>query len=262
MNGTGAAKLGLVYGAGGTRGGAFIRAGIAALAERTGWVPAMSTTIIGTSVGALNAARVDPQPIMAPVAVADALGDLAARLTPCGPGLFERVIPVPRRLGGRIAGRIVPAGAHAPEYGVATPPYHPGVRVVSCRRSNGSRRITKLDEAFDPANELYASAAIPGFSRPVQLDGADHVDGAIWSTTNADLISTRDHDLLIVIAPMVPTEGGSTFQRTNRALLLDELGPWRRAGRPVLFLGPSPTAMAAPDDIEAFAADARSQILG
>jgi predicted acylesterase/phospholipase RssA len=134
--------------------------------------------------------------------------------------------------------------------------------VVSCRRSDGSRRITPLHQARHPTDELYASAAIPGFARPVRLDDAEHVDGAIWSTTNADLVGCKDHDVLIVIAPMVPTEGGSVFERTNRALLMDELGPWRRAQKPVVFLGPSPTAMAAPHDIEGFAADARAQVLG
>ena len=220
----------------------------------------MSSTVVGTSVGALNAARVDPTPVSPSAAVIERLGDLAARLEHPSAGFDDRLIEPARQILGRAIGRLVPAGKHAPDYDVASPPYHPGVRVVSCRRSDGTRRITQLSTAQDYAAELYASAAIPGWAPPVLLGGVEHVDGAMWSTSNADLISPDDHDLLIAIVPMVSKAGGSLVVRGHRASLLDELDPWHEAGKPVVYVVPTAEALSARKDHHAFAADARKQI--
>lgn len=257
---TGPPAIGLVLGAGGTPGGAFIRAGLAALAASTGYRPEMSATVIGTSVGALNAARIPAEPSTPPLAVADAVGDLAQRLAPTPRSLLDRLVPAPRQILGRLVGRLAPRGSHAPGYPVASPPYHPGVRVVSCRRSDGARRITPLDRAADPTAELYASAAVPAFAPPVLLDGTEHVDGAVWSTTNADLVGPDDHDVLIVIAPMVPGHGGSLVHRAHRSAMLAEVEPWVRAEKPVLILVPSEDALINRSETDAFAADARRQV--
>lgn len=250
-------RVGLVLGAGGTQGGFFIRSALAALTERTGFVPTMSSTVIGTSVGALNAARIDPNPVEVTPSILDELRDLAVVAAPPERGLGDRVLSGPRRFLGRVVGRVVPAGSHHPDYPVAAGPYHEAVRTVSCRRSDGTRRITVLSRAAAPAAELYASAAIPGFAPPVELDGIEHVDGAIWSTTNADLINPEDHDLLIVIAPMAALEGGGLLPRSHRAAVLAEVAPWGRAAKPVVFVAPSAKAIEGRHDLEAFAAAAR-----
>lgn len=257
---TGPARIGLVLGAGGSPGGAFIRSGLRSLRETTGFRPEMSSVVVGTSVGALNAARIPAEPLTAPVPVADALGDLGLSLGPPPRRLFDRLTPAPRVILGRLVGRLAPRGTHPPDYPVAGGPYHPAVRVVSCRRSDGTRRITLLRRAEDPAAELYASAAVPGFAPPVRLDGVDHVDGAVWSTTNADLLDPGELDVLIVIGPMVPRHGGSLVHRTHRAALLSELERWRRAEKPVVVLVPSEDALINRSETEAFAADARDQV--
>ncbi len=254
-------RIGLVLGAGGTPGGFFLRAAMAALTERTGFEPAMSSTVIGTSAGALNAARIAPDPRPADASHLHRLTELAEECGPPARTLSDRIIAGPRRLLGRAVGRLVPEGTNSPQYPVAAPPYHPGVRAVSCRRSDGTRRITSLAQAVDPAAELYASAAIPGFAPPVVLDGAPHVDGAVWSTTNADLISPRAFDAMVVIAPMAPRTGGSIVQRGHRASLLAEIAPWLAAGKPVVVVMPTLPALENRRDHEAFAADARSQVL-
>lgn len=255
-------RIGLVLGAGGVPGGFFLRAAMAALGERTGWSPSMSSTVVGTSAGALNAARIGSEPLTVPARVGSALEDLAAQLHPPELSTLDRVVAPIRRFGGRAVGRIVPAGKNVQDYEVARQPFHPAVQVVSCRRSNGERRVTRLVEASDPTAELYASAAIPGVTPPVRLDGEDHVDGAVWSTSNADLVDTTAHDLLIVIAPMVPASAGSLLQRGHRAALLTEVAAWRQADRPVIYLVPSAEALAQRSDHEAFGNDARLQVLG
>lgn len=261
MNNADAARVGLVLGAGGTPGGYFIRAAMAAISERTQWQPAMCHSMVGTSVGALNAARINPHPIPTPADVVAAIGELASTLPIPAVTLADRLIQPGREIIGRAVGRLVPAGKNHPTYPVAQPPFHPGVRVVSCRRSDGTRRITHIAKAADHTAELYASAAIPGWAPPVLLDGVEHVDGAVWSTTNADLISPEAHDALIVVAPMVPGSGGSLVQRGHRASLLTELQPWQDADKPVVFVVPSPRGLAQRKDHDAFGSDARTQIL-
>ena len=261
MNNTADARVGLVLGAGGTPGGFFIRGAMAAISERTRWQPAMCHTMVGTSIGALNAARINPHPIPIPSEVLAAIGELAGTLPIPAVSLADRLIHPGREIIGRAVGRLVPAGKHEPTYPVAAPPFHPGVRVVSCRRSDGTRRITRIVDATDPEAELYASAAVPGWAPPVLLDGVEHVDGAVWSTTNADLISPETHDALIVVAPMVPGSGGSLVERGNRASLLTELQPWQDAAKPVVFVVPSPAGLAQRKNHDAFGSDARNQIL-
>ncbi|MFW2383524.1 MAG: hypothetical protein ACN4GZ_17350 [Acidimicrobiales bacterium] len=252
----------MVLGAGGSPGGVFIRAALSAIEDRTGFVPAMSSTVIGTSVGALNAARIDSDPVETPAAVVQRLEVLAAHIPPPDLGVLDRALAGPRQIVGRAVGRFVPAGTNRPDYPVAAGPYHRAVRTVSCRRSDGTRRIANLSRAVAPAAELYASAAIPGFAPPVVLDGVEHVDGAVWSTTNADLVSPDDHDGLIVIAPMASRSGGGLLPRSHRAAVVAELAPWKRLGKPALFIAPSAEAIEGRHDHDAFAADAEARILG
>src|SRR4051794_41966707 len=51
--GTGRPRVGLVLGAGGVLGGAWLAGGLAALAEATGWDPATADVIVGTSAGSM-----------------------------------------------------------------------------------------------------------------------------------------------------------------------------------------------------------------
>ena len=46
-------KIGLVLGAGGIQGGAWLTGGLDALAEETGWDPAAADYVIGTSAGSM-----------------------------------------------------------------------------------------------------------------------------------------------------------------------------------------------------------------
>src|SRR3954467_1672675 len=46
-------KVGLVLGAGGVLGGAWLTGGLAALADETGWDPASADHIVGTSAGSV-----------------------------------------------------------------------------------------------------------------------------------------------------------------------------------------------------------------
>jgi len=146
------------------------------------------------------------------------------------------------------------------DYPIGEPPHHSGASVVSVARPLGSRRVTRLVDAKSPGQELYASAAVPGFSANVLLDGRRHIDGAVHSSTNADLISPDDHDLLVVIAPLVAISGASALARSHRALLMRELAPWRKAKKPTLVLAPSREQYRSRSSLEASAEAALGQL--
>lgn len=251
-------RAGLVVGAGGTAGGFFIRGAFAVLRKEVGWDPATSISLVGTSAGAINAAYLDRAE--ADPGGLDRLRGLAEALGPPSLGLDDRIVAPLRHIGGRALALVGPTGRNGADYDVAAGPYHPGLRVVSVERRSGRRRVARLAEAADPAAEMYASAAVPGYAVPVEIDGRAHIDGAVHSPTNADLISPDDHDALVVIAAMVPLDGGSIVQRSHRSLLARELGPWTRTSKPVIVIAPTAAELARRDDHDAFAAAARRRI--
>src|SRR4029079_4865218 len=106
-------RVGLVLGAGGIQGGAWLTGGLDALAEETGWDPASADYVVGTSagsmIGALCASGIPPWVIVAhsrggvldggvgaggrPAAEADraagARFDLVRTWPPIGPGSWR-----------------------------------------------------------------------------------------------------------------------------------------------------------------------------
>jgi predicted acylesterase/phospholipase RssA len=107
------------------------------------------------------------------------------------------------------------------------------------RRWPPTRRVVLLDDSSDPEREIAASAAVPFGAQAIEIDGGSHVDGAVWSVTNADVARPDGLDLLIVIAPLVTTDGGTLVSGLGRHQLAVELGPWRRASKPVLVFAPT-----------------------
>ncbi|MFT5222625.1 MAG: NTE family protein [Glaciecola sp.] len=76
--------------------------------------------------------------------------------------------------------------------------------VVAMRTEDGGRTVFGRDIIPSSVGAaVTASSAIPGWFRPVEVDGHRHVDAGVRSTTNADLLATRpDLDLTIVVPPM------------------------------------------------------------
>lgn len=258
------ARVGLVLGAGGETGGAFIRGALAALNDLVGWHPSSATTVIGTSIGALRAAHIRA-PEAAPSQsvnseVVAGLTRISDRLGALDPLWSDRVVVPGRRLGGRLLALGGPAGHRVASYPVADAPYHPGLRTIAVVRRSGTRHITQLATSDQPTKALYASAAIPGSSAPVTIDGTTLIDGAVHSPTNADLISPDDHDVLVVLAPMVTTDGGPWLTRTHRALLAAELKPWRSAHKPVVVVAPQAADLEHKQDHDAYSAVAYGRV--
>jgi NTE family protein len=232
-------RIGLVLGAGGVMGGAWLTGGLHALATETGWDPASADYIVGTSAGsmmsALLAGGVPPWFMVAHSAGEsfEGLGDATGRpaseadraagatfklhrgLPPIGPGswqLIARSLSAPHRhRPSALAAGWLPRGFISPEPlkdtvrrvvpdGWAD---HPNLWIVACDYATGRRVAFGREDAppAELADAVAASCAIPGFYRPVSIAGRRYVDGGLWSTSNLDIVRNEELDLVVCLNP-------------------------------------------------------------
>jgi NTE family protein len=232
-------KVGLVLGAGGIQGGAWLTGGLDALAEETGWDPADADHVVGTSagsmMGALCASGVPPWFMVAhsrgevfegvvgadgrPAAEADRAGgarfQLERALPPIGPGSWRlalRTLANPRRytpatvFTGWLPRGIFTTGPLKDTIRRVVPSGwspHPNLWVVACDYETGRRvpfgRVGAPEAEL--ADAVAASCAIPGIYHPQAIDGRRYVDGGIYSTSNLDLLRQEELDLVICFNP-------------------------------------------------------------
>ena len=232
-------RVGLVLGAGGIQGGAWLTGGLDALAEATGWDPSSADYVVGTSagsmIGALCASGIPPWFMVAHSrgetfeGVQDARGrdasdaDRAAgagfRLErtwpPIGPGSWRlalRTLASPHRYTpATLATGWLPRGVFSVDglkdtIGAVVPSGwspHPNLWIMACDYATG-RRVAFGREGSpdgDLADAVAASCAIPGLYHPVTIGGRRYVDGGIYSTSNADVLRNEDLDLVICLNP-------------------------------------------------------------
>lgn len=108
------------------------------------------------------------------------------------------------------------------------------------------RRSPAGSPTVDLGRAVAASCAIPAYYRPVEIGGADHVDGGVHSPTNADLVGDLDLDVVVVSSPMSGVGGPRLplgVEGQMRALfaagLRRELAGVRRRGVVVLAFEPT-----------------------
>ena len=232
-------KVGLVLGAGGVQGGAWLVGGLDALAEHTGWDPAAADVIVGTSAGsmlaALLAGGIPPWFMVAhsegetfegvrdasgmPAAEADRTGGAALQLEfdwppPIGPGSWRLALSTlahPRRFtpASVVAGWL-PRGMFSNEplreqVRRVVPegwPDHPGLKIVVCDYESGRRTVFGgPGDCPELADAVAASCAIPGFYKPVEVKGRRYVDGGMYSTSNLGVVRNLGLDLVICLNP-------------------------------------------------------------
>ncbi len=261
-------RVGLVLGAGGVQGGAWLVGGLAALAEETGWDPATADYIVGTSagsmVGSLLAAGLPPWFMVAHSAgesfegMADARGHQAADADRSGGAVFRRdpgalpLVPGSPRLVLRSLlrpHRHTPAGfvsGWLPRGMISSDPLreiirssvpgewtvHPNHWVVACDYSSG-RRVCFGRRGAPRAkleDAVAASCAIPGLYRPVRIGEHNYVDGGIWSTSNADVLRGKDLDLVICLNPTSTLHPVRALNPVNAVSLVFNRASGRRLG--------------------------------
>jgi NTE family protein len=232
-------RVGLVLGAGGVVGGAWLTGGLHALAEETGWDPGSADRIVGTSagsmIGSLCASGVPPWFMVAHSAgetfdgLTDAEGRPAAEadrsaganfrlekaLPPIGPGSWRLALKSLSNPRGHTPGALLtgwlPRGIISTESLKETIRRvvpegwsdHPSLWVMACDYATGRRVAFGREGApeADLADAVAASCAIPGFYHPVTIAGRRYVDGGIHSPSNLDVLKGERLDLVICMNP-------------------------------------------------------------
>ena len=239
-------KVGLVLGAGGVLGGAWLVGGLSALARETDWDPESADYIVGTSagsmIGALVAAGVPPWFMVAhsrgevfdgltgpdgrPVADADRSAGASFRLhrglPAVGPGSLRMAFTAlsnPLRhtplqmVAGWVPSGFVSTDSLKETVTRAVPGdwvEHPNYWAVACDYESGRR--TPFGRLGSPRAQIgdavAASCAIPGFYRPVKIGRRRYVDGGVCSVSNMDLVAGRGLDLVICLNPLTSSSEG------------------------------------------------------
>ena len=232
-------RVGLVLGAGGVIGGAWLTGGLQALAQETGWDPMSADHIVGTSagsmIGALCAAGVPPWFMVAhssgetfnglvdvngrPAEEADRSAGAVFKLhrapPPIGPGSWKLALKSLSNPRGHAPGALLsgwlPRGIISPDPLKETirrvVPHgwtaHPSLWVMACDYATGRRVPFGREDVpqADLAEAVAASCAIPGFYHPVTIGGRRYVDGGMHSPSNLDVLRDEDLDLVICLNP-------------------------------------------------------------
>ena len=261
-------RVGLVLGAGGIQGGAWLTGGLDALAAETGWDPATADVVVGTSagsvIGSLCVAGIPPWFMVAhshgesfdgvvdaqgrPAAEADRSGGARFRLArawpPIGPGSWPLALNTLRA-----PHRYTPTAVFAgwwPRGFISTEPlkdiihrvvpegwsHHPNHWVVACDYASGRRVAFGRDGAppAELADAVAASCAIPGFYHPVEINSRRYVDGGIYSTSNLDLVRDEGLDLVICLNPTSSLHPTRAWNPAERAARVVRDASGRRLG--------------------------------
>lgn len=266
-------SVGLVLGGGGITGFAYHTTALSILQQLTGWDPRTADVIVGTSAGA-NIGGL----LRGGVPIGESLDELLT--VPTNPRSMERmrelsgreqrrnlrILPTSVNLAarellrgpfvrpGRVVSGLVPAGnIRTDSIGDRMVELHPDgwptdeFMVTAVRLSDGERVVFGRDRTdIDVGSATEASSAIPGFFRPVWIDGHRYVDGGVHSHTNADLLADHDLDVIVVVAPMsVDSAAGALMTATGalrlfwRNQLAREVSELRHLGHEVIVIEPT-----------------------
>lgn len=270
-------SVGLVLGAGGLAGFAYHTACLAVLQRLTGWDPRTAEILVGTSAGSgvgatlrggvpadasLDRALSVPTNPRSMARLRELSGrEVAARsgptfrFAPAAPGLALReAIKGPFARPVRLLTGLAPVGrVRTDMIGDRAADLHRGVWpdatlwITAVRLSDGELTVFGRDRTdVSVAAATEASSAIPGFFRPVVIDGERYVDGGVHSATNADLLAGRKLDLVVVVSPMSGRSHAAMARTLNgpmrlycRRQLDKEVAQLVESGTEVLRLEPS-----------------------
>lgn len=272
-------RVGLVLGAGGVVGQAYQAGVLASLEHDLGWDPRTADVMVGTSAGSVTATllrlgvsasdlaagavevplsaegasvieelRGDPPPIPPPT-----WHTVARPWRPPSPSLLVRTLRRPWAFRPAVAAlTLMPAGmvdieqqAEALAQATDGALWPERLWICTVRRRDGARVV--FGRPGTPAAPLskavLASCAIPGYFRPIRIDGVEHLDGGVHSSTNADVLRDEALDLVIVVASMSVAGGWAAvpdapLRRGVHRRLERELSRLRRTGTTIVRIEP------------------------
>ena len=261
-------RVGLVLGAGGVLGGAWLVGALHAIAAETGWDPGSADYVVGTSagsmIGALLACGVPPWFMVAHSAgeelggLTDARGEPASAADRSAGGTFKldreglALGPGSWRLALSSLARpyryspMAVISGWLPRGLISTGPLkdtirracaedwapHPNYWAVAVDYRTG-RRVAFGRPSAPPAalpDAVAASCAIPGFYRPVEIDGRPYVDGGVYSTSNLDILRNERLDLVVALNPMSSLHARTPQTVAQRMALRMRQAAGRRLG--------------------------------
>jgi NTE family protein len=250
-------RIGLVLGAGGVLGAAWLAGALHAIASESGWDPGSADHVVGTSagsiVGALLACGVPPWVMVAHSGgeALDGLMDvdgaslrLHRGLPAVGPGSWRLALgslarPYRHSPASLIAG-VLPDGLVSTEpireticgacpHGWAP---HPRFWAIATDYASGDRVAFGAPGAprAELAAAVAASCAIPGFYRSVAIGGRRYVDGGVNSTSNLDVLAGAGLDLVICLNPTSSLHAAAPRTVGERIAFSLRQGSGRRLG--------------------------------
>jgi NTE family protein len=272
-------SIGLVLGAGGVVGQAYQAGVLAALEREIGWDPRLAKVIVGTSAGSVTGAALrvgvpatDLAASLYGVPTSRRGGAILRRILPTdteplptptvlsilrpwhlpSPALLARVLRRPLAFRPEVAAMtLVPNGqldiserARGLDDLIGDR-WPEGLRICAVRRSDGARVV--FGRPGSPPTRLapavLASCAIPGYFKPVTIEGTEYIDGGVHSVTNADVLRDQPLDLVVIISSMSAAHGSANgpdglLRRTVHRRMEREVSRLMRAGTPVLCLEP------------------------
>ena len=273
-------RTGLVLGAGGLVGQAFHLGVLTGLHDATGFDGRACQVLVGTSAGSLVAAALAGG-LSANDQAAEVLGEplsaqgrqvrsvvraqqLATEHTeppsrrPLAPRAVLAAARHPLRTRpGALASSLLPAGSTSTDpisrsvhrlHGDTWPDRD--VRICALRAADARRVVfgTTGAPAADLGQAVAASCAIPGWFRPVTVDGVRYVDGGGHSPTNADVLRGDALDLVVVLSPMslvrAQPRADLALRLAARRYLAREVRLLRRRGARVVVVQPTPADLA------------------
>lgn len=269
---------GLVLGAGGTVGMAYIAGALRALEVEAGFEPNSADLVVGTSAGSVVGSYLragwttedfwqlahGTHPRMP--ALDDGSGSVMAPAYRSPLGLIRRgvgsayvmaqsvlrlpITTIPSPLRRAFPGGLYSMRENRERLTAELPAEWPskalwlvGVDILSGRRVVLGREGSP---SCDVATAVQASCAIPGVYKPVRVGDVTLVDGGAHSTTNLDLAATFGADLILCVAPMafdtserLPGPVHRMVRMFPARKLSSEVAEARRAGAEVLMVRPS-----------------------
>jgi NTE family protein len=276
-------RVGLVLGAGGITGGAWLAGTLSGITAATGWEPGTADLVVGTSAGsvfaALIASGISALRLMPPNNYR--AGDWPLRDLVRRDSYAARGAPpsrAPRSLALLLAAAVSPGSswtrgsrllnALAPRGRVPTDVIRRTVRssvprgwvqhqacwIVATEYGSGRRAVFGRDRGADLASAVAASCAIPGIFVPVAIRGREYVDGGVTSPTNADLAGIAEVDVVICLNPLArrpplrnvnPAASFEALIRESASRQVDrEIAGLEAMGIEVLRIEPGPDELA------------------
>lgn len=220
-------SIAVVFSAGGAKGDPWHSGVVGALAEHTSWDSGDAELLVGTSAGAftatalragLRAADLEARHVGDPIsdegqAIIDRIvtpydePELDRNWSPSSPKMTLQAMWPPWKADPvRAAFGLLPRGTRSGEaitqrIDELLPGGWPDrpTWVVAVRTADGKRVVFGRDDIKGtPGQATRASAAIPAVYAPIQIGPREYIDGAVHSSTNADLVSMLGFDLVIV----------------------------------------------------------------